>query len=366
MLEVASTLPRMTLPERLRAVRRRWRQLVRLAAATTAAYAVSTHLLGHEQAFFAPVAAVIVLVAGVGLRRPMVLELVLGVALGVLVGELLILGIGRGAWQLGLVVVITFALAVFAGMKGVALTQAANSGVLLAAVVPVAGAADPAVTRFLDALVGGLCGFAMVLLLPRNAVRDLTREVRPLLAELEEILTRLSRAMRSGDAALAEQALSDARSMQGRVDTATTTAANVAEVASMSPVRWRQRGEVARYASVLVDVDNAIRDARVLARRVATMLRMGEPCSAQMAASVEALALGVRIFESGLTGGEASPEVHEAREELVESVRLAVASLTDRMTLNTAAVASQVRSLAADVLFASGMTRDELDVRLNF
>ncbi len=41
-------------------------------------------------------------------------------------------------------------------------------------------------------------------------------------------------------------------------------------------------------------------------------------------------------------------------------------SLTDQMTLNRAAVVSQIRSLAADLLFAGGMTRDELDVRLNF
>jgi uncharacterized membrane protein YgaE (UPF0421/DUF939 family) len=359
-------LPRLTLADRVRAVRRRWRQLVRLAVATAGAYAISTELLGHQQAFFAPIAAVIVLVAGVGLRQRMVLELVVGVALGVLVGELLILTIGRGVWQLALIVVITFASAVFAGLKGVALTQAANSGVLLAAVVPAVGAANPAMTRFLDSLVGGLCGFAMVLLLPRNAVRDLTREVRPLLAELEQILTQLARAMRAADPGLAERALASARAMQGRVDTALNTAANVAEVATMSPVRWRQRDEVARYAAVLGDVDNAIRDARVLARRVSTMLRLGEDCSPQMSASVEALALGVRIFESGLTGGEESEEVREAREELVESVRLAVASLTDRMTLNRAAVASQVRSLAADVLFASGMSRDELDVRLDF
>lgn len=365
MLDVASLLPRMTLAERAAAVRRRWRQLVRLAAATAGAFAVSTHLLGHEQAFFAPIAAVIVLVAGVGLRGLMVLELVLGVAMGVLVGELLILAIGRGVWQLALIVVITFALAVFSGLKGVALTQAANSGVLLAAVVPVAGAADPAVTRFLDALVGGLCGFALVLLLPRNAVRDLTREVRPLLAELQRILEVLARAMRADDPDLAEEALAAARAMQGRVDTALNTAANVAEVASMSPVRWRQRTEVARYAGVLGDVDNAIRDARVLARRVASMLRLGEECSDLMSASVEALARGVRIFEDGLSEG-VGEEVTEAQEQLVESVRLAVASLTDHITLNTAAVAAQVRSLAADVLFASGMSRDELDVRLNF
>ncbi|WP_181312221.1 FUSC family protein [Nocardioides campestrisoli] len=362
-LRAAGIQPRLTLTDRCRAVARRWRQLLRLAAATAGAYAIATHLLGHQQAFFAPIAAVIVLVAGAGLRQRMLLELVLGVAVGVLVGELLILAIGRGAWQLALVVVLATSSALFAGLRGVAITQAANSGVLMAAVVPAVGASDPAVTRFLDALVGGLCGLAMVLLLPRNPTRDLGREVRPLLTELAGILDELAVAMRAGDPGAAETTLARARGLQERVTAAQNTAANVAEVAAMSPVRWRQRPEVARYAGALTDVDNAIRDARVLARRLSSMLRMGERCSPSMTASVEALSRGVRIFESDF----AAPGLpQDAEENLVEAVRLAMESLTDRMTLNRAAVVSQIRSLAADLLFAGGMTRDELDVRLNF
>ncbi|MGN0064752.1 MAG: aromatic acid exporter family protein [Nocardioides sp.] len=355
--------PRLTVRQRFAAVGRRWRQLLRLAAATSAAYAISTHLLGHEQAFFAPVAAVIVLLAGVGLRHRLLVELVLGVAVGVLVGELLILATGRGAWQLALIVVLTFSAAVFMGLKGVSLTQAANSGVLLAAVVPAVGADNPAMTRFVDSLVGGACGLAMVLLLPRNATRDIDKEVRPLLEHLEGILEQVARALRAGDAAQADAALERARGLQSQVNSASATAAAATEVAHMSPVRWYQRTEVARYAQVLVDIDNAIRDARVLARRVSSMLRMGETGGDELCEAVECLARGVQIFEAGLSDPAAYAR---AQDELVESVRLAVGALTDQMTLNRAAVVAQVRSLAADVLFASGMSRDELDVRLNF
>lgn len=354
--------PPMTVRQRFAAVGRRWRQLLRLAAATAAAFAFSTHVLGHEQAFFAPVAAVIVLLAGVGLRQRLLLELILGVAVGVLVGELLILAIGRGVWQIALIVVLTFSAAVFMGLKGVSLTQAANSGVLLAAVVPAVGADNPAMTRFLDALVGGACGLLAVLLIPRNATRDIDLQVRPLLEQLERVLDQVARALRTGEPEHAERALGTASGLQDQVNSAVSTAAAVREVAAMSPVRWYQRAEVARYAQALSDVDNAIRDARVLARRVASMLRLGEP-GASLAPAVERLARGVRVFESGLS----DPADHErAQDDLVDSVRIAVESLTDEMTLNRAAVAAQVRSLAADILFASGMTRDELDVRLNF
>jgi hypothetical protein len=36
------------------------------------------------------------------------------------------------------------------------------------------------------------------------------------------------------------------------------------------------------------------------------------------------------------------------------------------MTMNSAAIAAQVRSLAADLLYASGATRDEIDHSLDF
>ncbi|WP_162598790.1 FUSC family protein [Nocardioides gilvus] len=354
---------RITVVDRLRVVRKRWRLLLRLAGATSASFAIATYIFGHEQAFFAPIAAVIVLLAGVGLRQRMLFELILGVAVGVLVGELLILGIGRGVWQLALIVVITTITASFAGLKGVALTQAANSGVLLATVIPVAGAANPAVTRFIDALVGGLCAVAMILLLPRNPTRDIALEVRPLLVDLQAVLRDVARAMRTSDPALAHASLTRARGLQNQINSAMNTAANVREVAVMSPVRWRQRPEVERYAGVLTDVDNAIRDARVLARRVSTMMRLGEQPGEQLTSAVEQLAHGIGVFQDGLA--QPSERAH-GEEALIESVRMAMEALTGEMTLNRAAVAAQIRSLAADMLFASGMTRDELDVRLRF
>lgn len=363
LLRLPSLGPRRTVTQRLQMVRKRWRLLLRLAVATSAAFGIATYIFGHEQAFFAPVAAVIVLLAGVGLRQRLLFELILGVSVGVLVGELLILMIGRGVWQLALIVVLTTIIATFAGLKGIALTQAANSGVLLATVIPVVGASNPALTRFIDAMVGGLCALATIMLLPRNPTRDIDREVRPLLADLQGILESLARAMRDGDQALAYASLARARGLQTDINTALNTSANVREVATMSPMRWGQRSEVERYAGVLVDVDNAIRDARVLARRVASMIRLGEEPGATLAAAVQGLALGVDVFLDTL----AEPDERErAQNQLVEAVRLAMEALTDEMTLNRAAVAAQVRSLAADLLYAGGMTRDELDVRLNF
>ncbi|RLV55819.1 hypothetical protein D9V41_10215 [Aeromicrobium phragmitis] len=355
--------PQTTFADRAMTLRHRWRLILRISIATGGAFAVATYILGHQQAFFAPIAAVLALTAGVGMRVRVTFELVLGVAVGVFIGELLILGIGRGAWQIALVAALTAAIATLLGIKGMAMTQAINSGLLLAAVVPLPGASDPALTRFLDALVGGLFGLAMVVLIPRNPVRDIDGDVQRLLRRLGGVLSRVAQALRTDDAALADLALEEARAAQSLVDSVSDTATNVAEVARMSPMRWRQRDDVARYVDSVTDLDNAVRDARVLARRVAAMLRHDESAPAGLDEAIDRLVVAVGIFADDLAQ---SDEFDEAREELVEASRIAMSSLPEIVTVNTASIAAQIRSLSADLMLASGATRAELDERLDF
>lgn len=355
--------PATTWRERLLLVRKRWRLLLRLALATAGAFYLSTHVLGHSQAFFAPISAVIVIIAGAGLRARTLFELVIGVALGVLVGELLILLIGRGTWQIALVVVLTVGISTLIGIKGLALTQAANSSVLLAAVVPVSTASNPAMTRFLDAFIGGCAGLAAILLVPRNAVRDIDVEVQVLLRRLASVLADCARAMREDDGAIADRALDEARAMQPGLQALEATAANVTEIARMSPMRWKQRDHVGLYVGAIRDFDNAVRDARVLARRTSAMLRHHEAAPPDMHLAVDSLARAVGIFADDLSEHD---DFEEARRELVDAARIAVMALPGAMTMNTASIAAQVRSLAADLLYASGATRDEIDERLDF
>lgn len=352
-----------SLGDRLRLLRRRWRLMLRLGIASSAAFLVATEVFGHQQAFFAPIAAVVVITAGGGLRGRTLVEVVVGVALGVLVGELIILTIGRGPAQMALVVLLTVVAATLTGIRGLALTQAANSAVLLAAVVPAAGAGNPALTRFLDALIGGLCGMAMVLLLPRNPVRDIDAEVQRLLRQLASVLRGVGRSLREGDSTVADDALDRARGMQQDVDSLDATARNVSEIARMSPMRWRQRDHLALYVGAVRDFDNAIRDSRVLARRASAMVRHDETGPDALWQALDELAEAVDLIADDLS---ALDDFAAARDRLVGAARIAVEALPDTMTLNTAAITAQVRSLAADLLYVCGATRDEIDHDLDF
>lgn len=355
---------RVSLGERLELLRRRWRLLLRLSVASGSAFYIANSVLDHRQAFFAPIAAVITLIAASGVRRVRTLiELVVGVATGVLVGELLIVGIGRGPWQVALVVVLAVAVGTVLGLTGLALNQAATSSVLIAAVVPAAGAGNVAVTRFTDALVGGVCGMAMILLLPRNVVRDIDREVQRVLSALAAVLRLEARSLRERDSRLADRSMVDAQAMYGQVASLATTAGNVAEVARISPIRWRQRDHVDLYAATVRDLDNAVHDAHTMGRKISALLRHGEPVPADLDAAIDALAAAVEIFASDLSERD---DFDEARRELTEAARMAALALPTAATMNSAAVAAQVRSLAADLLYASGYTREEIDERFDF
>ena len=97
--------------------------------------------------------------ATVGQRTRRAFELVLGVLVGLLVADLIVLGIGSGPLQIALVVVLAMGATTFLGAGPLLVTEAAVSAVLV--VTLEAGGSFPFTDRFLDALVGGAVGFAV-------------------------------------------------------------------------------------------------------------------------------------------------------------------------------------------------------------
>lgn len=353
----------LTMRQRLMSVRNRWRLIIQLSVGTGLSWLIAAELFNHPQPFFAPIAAVIAVMAGGGQRHRTVIELVFGVSVGILVGELLIHVIGRGFWQISIVVVLALVVGSLLGLKGLALMQAITSSILLAAVIPVAGSGNPAVTRFLDALVGGLIGLALTLLVPRNPLRDIDREVQSILRNLAGTLSQVAAALRGNDSRGADRALLRARNMQPDVEAMMATSNNAREIARMAPLRWKQREHFEYYHSALTNIDNAVRDSRVLARRASSLLRHGEVPVPDVANAVDALSKAVSIFGSDLSE---SDDFDRAQHELIQAARIATVALPTAASLDSAATVSQVRALAADLLYASGFDRDEIDERLDF
>lgn len=170
-----------TLQERVLRVRVNLGLATQAAVAAGIAWFVAHDLLGHQQPFFAPIAAVVTLAISIGQRLRRATEIVLGNACGILLGEVLILGIGRGAWQIALVVLLAIVLAIMVGGSASLVTQAASSGALVASLIPLTG--DYFFSRFIDAVVGGgVALVVMALLLPLNPLTVVQRAADPVLS----------------------------------------------------------------------------------------------------------------------------------------------------------------------------------------
>ncbi len=360
----------MTIPDATWTPRREWRRrshelrtssvvIVQICIAATLAWVIATELASHRQPFFAPIAAVLCVTAALGRRRRALVELAAGVAIGILVGELLLSLIGRGSWQLALVIAIAASIAVLLDIGRLATIQACTSAILLVTVIPTASSVQQiAVDRFVDALIGGGVGLLVSTALAPDPVRILERDVGAVLSELADLLGGAATALRWGDAGVAWTALQQGRALEGPLRGLGATAASSEELARISPLRWRQREHVLLYTRSLRYVDHAVRDARVLTRRIHTMLRRGYTDGVGAAPALQQLAGAVRIFADDLAEQDRFDEV---RQTLVGVSRLATDALTRDASLGLTVVIAQIRALAADLLYATGTTSDELD-----
>src|SRR6266498_4874723 len=239
--------------------------ILQCCVAAAVAWLVATQVLGHSRPFFAPMAVVICIGVGFGqarLRR--VVELVVGVSVGIGVGDLLISQIGAGWWQLALVLGLAMTISVLLGGGTLVTLQAGTSAILVATLLPPGGTAG--VDRMVDALVGGVLGLTAVALLPGDPRDVLDRRMRDLLGELATALNAAADAITQRDRAVAQRALRRARTQQAG-DDFKSALASAREISAISPLHRRQRSRIRWYADASVSVDLALRNSRVLLRR---------------------------------------------------------------------------------------------------
>src|SRR3712207_6334862 len=126
--------------------------ILQTAVAASLAWFVASAALGHDRPFFAGIAAVVSTGVVVGQEGRRAIELVFGVACGLAVADLLVLTIGTGTVQIGIVVALAMAAAVMLGGGTLLITEAGVSALLAITLDPSTTGLSP--DRFIDALVG--------------------------------------------------------------------------------------------------------------------------------------------------------------------------------------------------------------------
>ena len=183
-----------------------WLPIVQCAVAAALAWLVATEVFGHSRPFFAPIAVIICIGVGLGQQRlRRVVELVVGVSVGIGVGDLLVNTIGTGFWQLALVLALAMTAAVVLGGGPLIVLQAGSSAVLVATLLPPGGTAGW--DRMLDALIGGVLGIAAIAVLPGNPPRIARKHANRMINELTVALTRGAEALETRDPGIAADAL---------------------------------------------------------------------------------------------------------------------------------------------------------------
>ena len=346
---------------RLRAqLRSRFRRLQRTALpiaqagmAAGGAWLIATDLVGHPRPFFAPAAAVTCIGVALGQKLRRVIELVVGVSVGVGVGDLLISRIGSGTWQIVLVVVLAMAAAVLLDGGAVIALQSGTSAVLVATLLPpsTGGGFD----RMIDALVGGATGLVAIALFPPNPLNLAHRHGRVVLGELAGVLRAIGGAVSEHDTVAAAAALSRARASQKAIDEFKTALVTSAEVATIAPIRWRNRGELDRYRAAAGPIDLAVRNTRVLARRALAVLRDGEEAPDKLPAVLDGLATAVDALRDELARG-----VDPVRTRALLRI---TAAETDQLLaddgFSVRVMVAQLRSIVVDLLVAAGVSRTD-------
>jgi len=333
---------------RLRRLEAKSWQIGQCAIAAGIAWFIAADLLGHESPFFAPIAAVVSLGTSYGQRLRRVAEVTLGVAIGVLVADLLVLAIGNGWWQLTLIVALAMTSAFLLDGGQLFVTQAAVQSIVVSTLLPEPGAGF---TRWSDALIGGAVALVAATVVPAAPLRRPREQAAVVVRKVAELLRAAADVMVDGQVEPALDLLADARSTDYLIRELQLAADEGLAVVASSPFRVRHRPGVRRMAELVDPLDRALRSTRVLVRHTAVAAYHRRPVPHPYAVLARELADAVDEVADEL---KADRMASDARPALL-GVGFATGQVERSEVLAAEVVLAQLRSVVADMLLLTGM-----------
>jgi uncharacterized membrane protein YgaE (UPF0421/DUF939 family) len=327
--------------------------LAQIAAAAALAWLLAASVLGHPDAYFAPTAAIIALAATRGQRVRQALEMTLGVAVGIGVGDLLVRAIGIGAWQLALIVALALGAALVLGPGRMLSTEAAVSAALVATVSPQTQGFPP--TRFLDALVGGAVALVFSqLLFPVHPVKVVREKLESILARLAVTFEGVADSLERRDLEAAHETLWRARELNAAWSEVEHALDAGREAARFSPTGRRSRGSFDDVQDVGLPLDLTVRDARTLARGAVRALTIGDQVPEGIPIAIRDLASGARDLADEFAAGHEG----EVQAAALRATRRATEVLSTQEQLSTSLLVGQVQATSADMLRSLGLDEE--------
>lgn len=330
----------------------RWRSklftVVQCAVAAGVAWWLAADVFGHDTPFFAPIAAVVSLGTSYGQRLRRVVEVTLGVAIGVFVADVLVVWIGSGAWQLALIVALAMSTALLLDAGILFVTQAAVQSIVVATLLP---DPDAALTRWTDALIGGAVALVAATAVPAAPLRRPREQAAAVARKIAELLRAASHVMLDGEPDPALDLLADARATDRMIRELQAAAEEGVSVVASSPFRVRHREGVRRMAELVDPLDRALRSTRVLVRQTAVAAYTRRPVPSSYADLAADLAVAVDAVADEL----AADRLPEAARGGVLAVGQGTGLVGRSESLTGDAILAQLRSIVVDLLLLTGM-----------
>ncbi|WP_432476716.1 FUSC family protein [Nocardioides sp. GXQ0305] len=346
------TRGRTSTAERVQRLRSKSWQIAQCAVAAGVAWFVAADVFGHPTPFFAPIAAVVSLGTSYGQRLRRVAEVTLGVAVGVLVADLLVIWIGSGAWQLTLIVALAMTAAFLLDGGQLLVTQAAVQSIVVATLLP---QAEAGFVRWTDALIGGAVALVAATVVPAAPLRRPREQAAVVVRKIGRLLRAAADVMVDGQVEPALDLLADARSTDYLIRELQVAADEGLAVVASSPLRVRHRPGVRRMAELVDPLDRALRSTRVLVRHTAVAAYHRRPVPHSYAVLARELAEAVDEVAEELNADRMAVA---ARPSLL-AVGFATGQVERSEILAAEVVLAQIRSVVADFLLLTGM--DPLD-----
>lgn len=346
---VAWTRGRLSAAHRGRQLRTRLWAVTQCAVGAGAAWWLATGVLDHSFAIFAPIVAIICLGITYEQRFNRVVQVMVGATIGVGLAELFAHVVGRGTPQMVVAVLAAMVIAVLLDAGSLIVTQAAVQTSFVTLVEP----PDGSIARVVDALVGGLVALAVAVIAPGEPIRKPRAMAADLIRELGTLLGMARTSVR--DPERTAEALTRARGTDDLVRDLRGATAEGLDVVAQSPLRRHNAPTVRKIVDVVTPLDRAIRNTRVLIRRIDVGARMGETVPEDYLDLMQALDRATYAIANELAEDRSPSSV---RPDL-RRVAQASSDATPPPTLSAAVVLGQLRSITIDLLELTGLDHDE-------
>lgn len=332
--------------------------ILQITLAALIGYSISHYGLGHA----IPLLAVTVSITSLGFTRDArprrVVETAAGMVFGIALSETLLTFFGHGLLQMAAVLLICFTLARFVNPSAAfALTVGIQSMLVFLLPPPEGGV----YVRSVDGIIGGLVALAVTALIPRNpramAIKDGDRLFDLFLASLASLRT----ALLNVDVKVADETLTRIRRSQPLVENWRLSLDSAISIARISPFMRKHREDLSDQVRLFRGMDLAMRNLRVVVRRVDFLLGDGQK-RPYLADLLEQISEGVSLLAEGLEQPEKRIQAQEQFTEVIHQLDPKRFGIADQ--LKEASVLLLLRPMLVDLLCASGMSEDDARAEL--